>query len=107
MEYANASFGGTVPGWRTDRGHFYIVFGAPDRIVSRLGASVPYEDWVYGYLDALGTDVVFEFADRDRTGQLVSTMSDDEKQALFEAAEPLEVMMQYGEWIRLPCEGPH
>ena len=32
--YANERFGGRIPGWKTDRGRIYIVYGPPDEIDS-------------------------------------------------------------------------
>lgn len=34
IAYANEHFAAGVPGWKTDRGHMYIVFGKPDEIES-------------------------------------------------------------------------
>jgi len=34
MAYANEHFSSGVPGWRTDRGHIYILWGPPDEIES-------------------------------------------------------------------------
>ncbi|MGA2967253.1 MAG: GWxTD domain-containing protein, partial [Terriglobales bacterium] len=32
IAYANEHFAAGIPGWKTDRGHMYIVFGKPDEI---------------------------------------------------------------------------
>jgi len=32
IAYANEHFGRAVPGWETDRGRIYILYGPPDRI---------------------------------------------------------------------------
>src|SRR5208337_4179420 len=34
IQYANDHFAAGKPGWKTDRGHIYIAFGAPDSIDS-------------------------------------------------------------------------
>lgn len=51
MAYANVHFAQTQePGWATDRGHVYIVFGPPDSIDAHPSAesgSKPYEVWHY------------------------------------------------------------
>lgn len=48
---ANISFGESfTPGWQTDRGRIYILFGTPDSIsreASRTDVSVNYEIWRY------------------------------------------------------------
>ena len=30
IAYANENFASGIPGWKTDRGHIYIMFGKPD-----------------------------------------------------------------------------
>jgi GWxTD domain-containing protein len=55
VETANIQFGfSRQPGWNTDRGHVYIVYGAPDEIEksspSSTGMQV-YETWYYRDID--------------------------------------------------------
>lgn len=50
IAYANQHFAAGVPGWRSDRGRIYIVYGKPDEIDSHptnAGATKPYEVWHY------------------------------------------------------------
>ncbi len=50
IAYANQHFGGVDPGWKSDRGRVYILYGAPDSIDAHLsvgGATKPYELWHY------------------------------------------------------------
>jgi GWxTD domain-containing protein len=74
--FANEQFASFVPGWRTDRGRFYIMYGPPDEIESRASggtytspfggqtiSNLPYEVWRYRYLEGLGQDVILPFAD--------------------------------------------
>ena len=78
IAYANEHFSAGVPGWRTDRGHMYIVWGPPDEIdshpsggmyqrdVSEGGGSTstyPFERWRYRYLEGVGQEVTIEFVD--------------------------------------------
>lgn len=48
---SNLSFGeSAIPGWQTDRGRIYILFGTPDQIsreTSRTNMTVNYEIWRY------------------------------------------------------------
>ena len=60
IAYANGRFR-TVsgwPGWRTDRGHMYIVYGPPDKIESHANGgaqtSYPFEVWTYNHLEGVG-----------------------------------------------------
>lgn len=64
-----------TPGWKTDRGRIYIVYGPPDEIddhsapgsYNRPGDSgphsVPYIDWTYRWIEGVGTNVTIEFVD--------------------------------------------
>jgi GWxTD domain-containing protein len=57
------------PGWRTDRGRIYILYGPPDSVDSGAkdlprGAVAKTESWHYKYLEGIGSDVVLDFADR-------------------------------------------
>ena len=73
IAYANERFVTTSrkPGWQTDRGHIYIVYGPPDEIESHPspdGGKPPYEDWRYYHIDNVGDDLYISFIDRMRTG---------------------------------------
>ena len=37
IAYANEHFAASRPGWKTDRGHLYIIYGPPDEIDSHPG----------------------------------------------------------------------
>jgi GWxTD domain-containing protein len=51
ISYSNARFSGTHPGWMTDRGRIYIVYGKPDSIDAHPsgaeGDKTPFETWRY------------------------------------------------------------
>ncbi|MCI0694697.1 GWxTD domain-containing protein [candidate division KSB1 bacterium] len=53
------------PGWKTDRGRVFILYGAPSHIdrTPSSTTSLPYETWTYDNLKGQG-GVVFVFADR-------------------------------------------
>lgn len=63
IAYANQHFATTIPGWKTDRGHIYIVYGPPSSIDSHPsggtedGKSIsnPFEDWQYRQYHMLQT----------------------------------------------------
>ncbi len=62
IEFANAIFGrGTpTPGWRTERGRYYIILGPPidvHRLIS--DKTYPIEIWLYQGLPALGQPALF------------------------------------------------
>ena len=70
IAYANAHFGASVPGWQTDRGHMYIVYGPPDEIDSHTDAKPhAYESWGYRHVEGLaGGFSTFMFVDRSGHG---------------------------------------
>ena len=51
LAFANTHFAAGEPGWETDRGHVYIVFGPSDSIdfhpAAGKGATKPFETWHY------------------------------------------------------------
>ena len=73
IAYANEHFqtksGGL--GWRTDRGHMYIVFGPPDEIEAHAkGRQKPFatEVWLYHHVDGVGENGTVTFVDRTGRG---------------------------------------
>jgi GWxTD domain-containing protein len=66
IAYANERYGCAVPGWKTDRGRIYIMYGPPDEIESNPigGTSAhPIEQWRYRNLEGIGTNIVLDFSD--------------------------------------------
>jgi GWxTD domain-containing protein len=73
LAYANQNFAAGVPGWKTDRGRFYIMYGKPDEVKRRpcsgqqkYGASSDCsdsEEWHWRYIEGIGCDVVLKFVD--------------------------------------------
>ncbi len=62
IAYSNARFSkGGVPGWKTDRGRMYIVYGPPDEIESH--PTQAHDAWRYRLIEGVGTNVVFDFFD--------------------------------------------
>jgi GWxTD domain-containing protein len=98
IEYANDHFAAGVPGWRTDRGRIYIVFGPPDEIESHPAggqyerpidegggetSTYPFEKWRYRHLDNIGEQVEIEFVDDCMCGAYEMTMDRSKKDALL------------------------
>jgi GWxTD domain-containing protein len=69
IAYTNQHFAADLPGWKTDRGRMYIMFGPPDSIESHPGFSPPSEVWRYSYIKDIGKDVTFEFVDTCKCGE--------------------------------------
>jgi GWxTD domain-containing protein len=64
LAYANNHFASSVPGWQTDRGHIYILYGPPDEIESQprtAGGST--EIWLYRHMNGIGDNASITFVD--------------------------------------------
>jgi GWxTD domain-containing protein len=98
IAYANEHYASGIPGWKTDRGHMYIVWGAPDEIESHPtggtydrpqeegGGSTttyPWETWRWRYIEGMGENVIMEFVDPTGSGEYHLTMDPSEKDALL------------------------
>ncbi len=97
IAYANEHFASGIPGWKTDRGRIYIIWGPPDEIESHPtggtydrpmeegGGSTttyPWETWRYRYLQGIQENVILEFVDPSGSGEYHMTMDPSEKDAL-------------------------
>lgn len=97
IAYANERFSSGIPGWRTDRGRIYIMWGKPDELESHTQGEIynrpmqegggqtstyAYEDWTYHYMEGIGQNITIEFVDPTGTGEFHITMDPGEKDAL-------------------------
>jgi GWxTD domain-containing protein len=97
IQYANDHYAAGKPGWKTDRGHIYIAFGAPDSVESHPSggsynrpidegggetATFPFEVWHYRYLEGVGDNIDIEFVDTCQCGDYHFTIDRGEKDAL-------------------------
>ena len=97
IAYANEHFPAGIPGWKTDRGRTYIVFGPPDEIESHPSggsyerpmeegggetSTFPFEQWRYRYIEGIGQEVIIEFVDTCMCGDYHMTIDRSEKDAL-------------------------
>jgi GWxTD domain-containing protein len=98
IAYANEHYASGIPGWKTDRGRIYIIWGPPDEIQTHpTGGSYdrppeegggststyPFEDWRYRYLEGIGENVEIEFVDPTMSGEYHLTSDPSEKDALL------------------------
>jgi len=98
IAYANEHYASGIPGWKSDRGRIYIMWGPPDEIDSHPTggtyerpssegggetSTYPFEDWRYRYLEGMGENVELEFVDPTSTGEYHLTMDASEKDALL------------------------
>ncbi len=80
IEYVNQAFRSAyMPGWKSDRGRVYIMYGAPDDIERNVNAmdTYPYEIWRYNQYEG---GVLFVFLDKNNSGmyQLVHSTKEGE-----------------------------
>jgi GWxTD domain-containing protein len=98
IAYANEHFAAGIPGWKSDRGRIYIMYGPADEVDSHPSggtyerpmeegggetSTFPFEDWRYRYLEGIGQEVIIEFVDSCMCGDYHMTMDRSEKDALL------------------------
>src|SRR6202790_2873105 len=112
IAYANERFASGIPGWRTDRGRIYIIWGKPDEIESHPTGgnyerpmsegggqteTYAFEQWRYRYMEGIGNNIIIEFVDPSGTGEYHMTMDPGEKDALAKIpGAGLSMMEQMG-----------
>ncbi|MDE2755000.1 MAG: GWxTD domain-containing protein [Acidobacteriota bacterium] len=102
IAYANERFPSGKPGWKTDRGRIYIMWGPPDSIETFHGGDMtlrdfnegggwsvkhPHIKWRYRHIAGpdLGSEVIIEFVDRGFSGEYRIARDPFEKDALANA----------------------
>jgi len=98
IAYANEHYASGIPGWKSDRGRMYIMWGPADEVDSHPtggtydrpmeegGGSTttyPWETWRWRYLEGIGENVILEFVDPSGSGEYHLTMDPSEKDALL------------------------
>jgi len=93
LAYANEHFAARRPGWRTDRGHIYILYGPPSRIENRLfvdnnGKKYPQVRWHYDALLGFSGAVDMDFVDGCACGDYELQLSEDLRNQFLNIAKP-------------------
>ena len=98
IAYANEHFASGIPGWKSDRGRIWIMYGKPDeRETHPMGGSYdrpsyegggntttyPFETWFYRYLPGVGSGVEIEFVDPTGSGEYRIAQNPNEKDAML------------------------
>src|SRR6266487_3166458 len=98
IAYTNEHFASGIPGWKTDRGRIYIMYGKPDEKESHPAGgpyereayegggqttTYPFERWFYRYLPGVGSGIEIEFVDPTGGGEYRIARNPDEKDALL------------------------
>src|SRR6267154_467135 len=97
IAYTNEHYASGIPGWKTDRGRMYIMWGPADEVESHptggtydrpmeegggSTSTYPWETWRWRYLEGIGENVILEFVDPSGSGEYHMTMDPSEKDAL-------------------------
>jgi GWxTD domain-containing protein len=112
IAYANEHFASGIPGWKTDRGRMYIMWGPADEVDSHPSggtydrpmeegggstSTYPWETWRWRYLEGIGENIILEFVDPSGSGEYHLTMDPSEKDALLHVpGAGLSLMEQMG-----------
>src|SRR6266403_676401 len=98
IAYANEHYASGIPGWKTDRGRMYIMWGPADEVESHptggtydrpmeegggSTSTYPWETWRWRYLEGIGENIILEFVDPSGSGEYRLTMDPSEKDALL------------------------
>ena len=98
IAYANEHYAAGIPGWKTDRGRIYVMYGPPTSIDSHpMGgpyqrpaeegggetSTYPFEVWRYRYLEGIGQEIEIEFVDDCSCGSYQMTLDRSRKDALL------------------------
>ena len=98
IAYANEHFASGIPGWKSDRGRIWIMYGKPDeRETHPMGGqydrpsyegggttnTYPFEIWFYRYLPGVGSGIEIEFVDPTGSGEYRIARNPNEKDAML------------------------
>src|SRR6266513_1293492 len=98
IAYANEHFASGIPGWKSDRGRIWIMYGKPDETETHpsggayqrepqegggMTTTYPFETWFYRYLPGVGSGVEIEFVDPTGSGEYRIARNPNEKDALL------------------------
>jgi GWxTD domain-containing protein len=98
IQYANEHFASGIPGWKTDRGRIYIMYGKADEIEAHPAGgpydrpsyegggsttTYPFEIWWYRYIEGIGSDIEIEFVDPSGSGEYHIARNANEKDAML------------------------
>ncbi len=98
IAYANEHFASGIPGWKTDRGRMYIMWGPADEVESHptggtydrpmeegggSTSTYPWETWRWRYLEGIGENIILEFVDPSGSGEYHLTMDPSDKDELL------------------------
>jgi GWxTD domain-containing protein len=108
--FANETFSGQLPGWKTDQGRIYVTFGPPDSIESHQRGEktgrppeegpetyeFSWEAWHYKRIDGVGENIEVKFVDPSGSGDYRLALGPEEKELFFAPAHNLGLARKEG-----------
>jgi GWxTD domain-containing protein len=105
---ANEKFGIDIPGWQTDRGRIYILYGPPDEMESHLSTNLSWtppegvlastkcswENWHYSYLQGIQENIDLQFVDVTGSGDYRLRMPPEYRDALIFEPNPRVTLLR-------------
>lgn len=119
VAYANENFAAGAPGWKTDRGRVYIIYGPPNRRDARpMGGryekpanqggdtitTYPFEIWEYDYIPGIGNDISIEFVDYTQSGMYVLETDPNRKDVFYWRRGEMPLQRQWTRAKEVPFE---
>ncbi len=113
IAYANEHFSSGVPGWKTDCGHIYILWGPPDEVESHptggtydrptwqgggSTSTYPWELWRYRHLEEIGDNIELEFVDPSGSGDYPSDTRPWRKRCALTCSRDRPKYLRNDEW---------
>jgi GWxTD domain-containing protein len=97
IAYSNERFivRGKTPGWKTDRGRIYIIYGPPDEIEDHpsggryttpggeVTTTFPFQQWRYRHIAGVGNNVIMEFVDKTGSKDYQMTKDPHVKETIY------------------------
>src|SRR6476469_6767947 len=98
IAYANEHFASGIPGWKSDRGRIWIMYGKPNERETHpsggaynresyegggMTTTYPFETWFYRYLPGVGSGIEIEFVDPTGSGEYRIARNPNEKDAML------------------------
>ncbi len=96
IAYSNERFAAVnIPGWKTDRGRIYIIYGPPDEIEDHPAGGLysrpdggetttyPFQQWRYRHIEGVGNNIIMEFVDKSQSKDYRMTKDPHEKEGVL------------------------
>ena len=96
IAYSNERFAAlNIPGWKTDRGRIFIIYGPPDEIEDHAAGGLysrpdggeaitdAFQQWRYRHISGVGNNILMEFVDKTGSKDYRMTMDPHAKEGVL------------------------